>query len=111
MPSLRKLQRYSLRLLSSTHESPGTYVMYMVAKSGAPPSSCRSSAASDSIPPSGQREVNSGHSIAISYARPGYGFGNVSSSSGLGMRGRSQGNRSVGNAWRDGGQYGVVSAV
>src|SRR5512146_2298215 len=59
--------------------------MYIVAKSGAPPSSCRNSAASDSIPPSGQSDVNSGHSMAISYTRPGYGFGNVSRSSGLGM--------------------------
>jgi len=62
MPSLRKLQRYSLRLLSSMHFSPGTYVMRIVPKSGAPPCSKESSAASLSIPPTGQSDVNSGHS-------------------------------------------------
>src|SRR5215210_8903579 len=59
--------------------------MYIVAKSGAPPSSCLSSSASVSTPPSGHNDVNSGHSIAISYPRPGYGFANVSSNSGLGI--------------------------
>jgi hypothetical protein len=38
----------------------------MVAKSGAPPSSAVRSVASPSIPPSGQSEVNSGHSMWMS---------------------------------------------
>src|SRR5690606_2931402 len=64
--------------------------MLMVAKSGAPPSSSRRSSASDSTPPIGQREVNSGHVMEISYSRSGYGLGKDSSSSGRGMEGRRQ---------------------
>src|SRR5690606_1552179 len=64
--------------------------MLMVAKSGAPPSSNRSSSASDSTPPIGQSEVNSGHVMKISYSRSEYGLAKDSSSSGRGMEGRQQ---------------------
>lgn len=47
-PWLRKLNRYSFRLLLSTMRSPGIYIMRISAKSG--------------CPVIGQREVNSGTS-------------------------------------------------
>src|SRR5437867_2174807 len=48
--------------------------MRIVPKSGAPPSSWRSSRASLSMPPTGQRDVNSGHSMLMEYSRSGYGI-------------------------------------
>src|SRR5438270_3916233 len=55
------------------------------ATSPAPPSGCRSSWASVSMPPTGHSDVNSGHSMLMEYSRSGYGFSKVSSSSGFGM--------------------------